>query len=496
MDDLMSLLQSLKKRGIQIWPNNGQIQFRAPKGSLLTEELNMLRGFKTEILSILESAPQGAYLSPHPRPAHCDVPLAGMQVLRWNAVCESGDWMMPRLCDIPYRIRGPLDIHALQESIDMVIERYESLRTRITVVDGHPQQQIDQPSKFVLNIVDLARWPAKLREIELMRLAKEFVEEEVSWSKGPLFSTCLYTLSKDENVLVFSLDHMITDRISNAIIVDEVLTLYSGIVRGLTRSLPPVPLQFADYAVWQQQIHDHWLRQHGNYWKAKLSGAPAIRLPFEKGEPKSKKGPGGVVRLFLDERLTDAVRNLARRERTSKSLAMLAACTAALSRWCGQRDMVVPVVDFGRHRVEFTPIVGWLASTLYIRIQMSTTDTLLDLLHNVHAEFFQACEHHDFSRVPLLLPECSADFHFNYLTANKPLSPQHELDIQPFAIKRSTPAVRLAIFLSDSDGRIAVSAYYRTDLFFEATVERFCSSLREATEELTYTPHARVFPKS
>jgi len=112
----------------------------------------------------------------------------------------------------------------------------------------------------------------------------------------------LFRLSQEEYVLVLSVDHMITDGVSNVILSDEILALYMEMVGGLPSSLPRVPLQFADYAVWQQQIHENWLRDHEEYWKARLVRAPTIQLPFDKvkAESKSEYGIGGMTRISFD----------------------------------------------------------------------------------------------------------------------------------------------------------------------------------------------------
>lgn len=502
MNNMTRLLESFKIRGVRVWAENGHIRCRAPKGVLVAEDVKVLRILKTEILQALEPLSSAGLIPLRARPEHCRVPLAGLQVQVWKSVAASGNWRAPRFCSLAFRIHGRLDPCALQESIEGVIRRHEALRTRITAVDGQPQQHVDEPSAFTLDIVDLSRFPRAYAETAIMRLAEEFLEEEISWDRGPLFAARLFKLSHDEYALILSLDHMITDGLSNAIIFNEIVALYRDIARRLTPSQRPVPLQFADYAVWQKQVHNDWLRQHEGYWKARLVSAPTTELPFDKPEAKSEIGVGEVTQVLFGLPVSTAVRNLARREKTTSALVMLTAYVATISRWCNQMDVLVILVDSGRSMAELVPMVGWLVNHLHLRIQMTATDTLLDLLHNVTNEFYQAYEHQDFNRVPLLIPECTTDLYFNWLpptepqwAIDQPIDPQYKLGIQPFSIKRKVAPFPLGTFLSENTGGIFARVLYRTDIFLGETIQRFCSNFNSTVIELTGMPHARIFPE-
>jgi len=358
----------------------------------------------------------------------------------------------------------------------------------------------------MLEVVDLAQTPLVRAETEVMQLAEEFVEERISWDSGPLFAARLFRLCQDEYVLVISVDHMITDGVSNVILSDEILALYTEMVGGLPSSLPRVPLQFADYAVWQQQIHENWLREHEEYWKARLVRAPTIQLPFDKvkAESKSEYGIGGMTRISFDLSVTVGIHDLARRERTVPAMVMLTAYVATISRWCNQRDIIVMFVEAGRSTAELIPMVGWLVNHLHLRIEISTKDSFLDLLSTITAEFYRAQEHQDFNRVPLLIPECTTDLYFNWLPdnnpgwlPNQPIGGKHELRIRPFSVKqREIPPFPLGTFLSQDTSGFVATVCYRADLFLADTIIQFGRNLNSTASEMTSAPNAHLFCRS
>jgi Condensation domain len=317
-----------------------------------------------------EEAQLGIESSIRPRMAGTPVPLTAMQLRVWSQVLERGKLPGARMCTVVTRILGPLNIELLSRSVEALVWRHETLRTRFVTVDGIPRQHVDSASACGLEAIELTGGSASAVEAQARRVVSEFVEESVDLSVGPLFATRLLRLSRHEHVLIFSLEHMITDDVSNQIIRGEIWTFYRQAARGLPFSLPELPLQFADYADWQERTHGLWREKHEGYWKGRLTGAPHISFPTDD-LPKVKRPIEAMMQFPFGATLSASLRDLARSERTLLSLVVLAVYVAATARWCNRCDLVLTFVSNGRHRRGLQNMVGWLASPHRLRCRLT-----------------------------------------------------------------------------------------------------------------------------
>lgn len=429
------------------------------------------------------------------RDAGCSVPLAGLQRLFWRSGVAAGRRCNPRYFALGLRIVGPIDVAILEASLRAVIQRHEPLRTSIGVEAGVPFQRVAPATTFHLEVVSIPGASAARRAAELEKQATAFSVAEIDRTIGPLYDARLFRLAPDLHVFVQSLDHMITDVVSNKVIVLETWTLYQQAKLGLTPMLPPPALQFADYAVWQERGHAHWRECHEPYWRRRLGGAPRMRLPCDRDG--TAQGPSGAkFQLPFGRSLSHRLRAFARQERKLLPLIMLTVYVAVLARWTHQNDFVLVLVEHGRTRPELQNMVGCLANHLHLRIDGFTGQTRFrELLARVAAEFFAAWEHQDFSRVPLLIPECDADSYFNWLPRTPHLPDEAhqqikvaDVGLQPYKVVRQAPPLRLALFWSETDAGISLTVNYRTDLFSRQSIQRFGAAMLLLSEVVTQTP--------
>lgn len=499
MSPVNELLSSLYQRGVSILSENGQLHIRAPKGALSSDEFRNISALKSQIIAALEQVIIGDSIQP--RAANSSIPLTALQAIVWRGV-GSGK-KHTRACTVAVKILGELNIPCLERSIAEVVRRHESLRTRILVVGEAPIQCIDRYVEYRLKTVDVSDVHGSAAAARMARLIEEFVKEEIEWEVGPLFGARLFKLSADEHVLVISLDHMITDGISNGILRKEIWTSYIEAVQGLPCSLPAVTVQFPDYAVWQQQTLDAWMGKHGNYWKSRLIGAPRVLLPFDDGLTEAQSPVGKVVDIPFGEALSLRLRHLARREGVLLSIVALTIYVAAMCRWCGQRDLTWIFVDSGRDRPELVNMIGWLVNHLFLRLEVSLSDSLLELLGKVKGVLYAAYDHRDRNRVPLLIPEYairpSSFLYFNWmaetdsaLTCKDPGQPA-PISLQPFTASNSElPPFTLGTFFSDRVSDIAAQVVYRPDRFLPTTIASFVSTMTLTAEEFARCPDTRV----
>lgn len=435
-----------------------------------------------------------------PRPAACNVPLTAMQLRVWTDVLNRGARLSDlRICATSVRVLGPLSISLIRRCINALMQRHEALRTKFVAAGSTLTQHIDQVGECPLDIVDISATAADDIENEARRLAQEFMDEQKHLTIGPLFEAKLLRLSEREHVLVLAVDHIISDNVSCEIIGREIWILYNQAAQGLSFSLPPLPVQFADYAFWQEQTYDAWLKKHEPYWRKRLTGAPRVELPLISSLQDAQTPTRTMLAFPFDEALSAKLREMAWRERALLPAVMFALCIAALSRWCNQRDLVLTFVTHGRlGRPKLAGMVGCLAGYMYLRIEIAEEDGFVDLLKRVNLEFSSANRHQDFDRVPVLIPECADGLSFNWLSTDKipqPFEQMHadsQVELQPFPIRpfseRVDAAFKFAVMVSDTDAGIVMNVWYRPDLFAPGVIDQFGRNLRFLAEECVRRP--------
>jgi Condensation domain/TubC N-terminal docking domain len=489
------LLNALSARGIRILTENKQVRLRAPSGTVLPEDLKKVHNLREEIIDLLKREQSIVYIPLQPRAAGTAVPLAGLQRHAWNYFKESGrlSW---RMCATLDRVRGVLKTNLLESCIETLVQRHESLRTRIVTEKDTPSQQIDLPCESTLETIDLSHVRTSDRDERARCCADDFIQEKIDLSVGPLFAAKLLKLSRSEHVLVLAADHMISDGESAATLRRELWTLYQQAERGLPFSLPIQSLQFADYAVWQQQTYDTWRKEHEAYWKRHLSDAPHVQLPVQKRSTMVHGPAGSRLIVPFGEILSGQLRDVAKRERVLLAMVVLTVYVAVLSRWCDQRDMVLTFVLNGRNRPELVNMIGFLVEHLHLRIDISSEDCLLDVLHRINLEFLAACDHRDFNRVPDIVPECKTDIYFNWISQNLPVqfmeTNDKHIEVEPFPFVRKALPFTFGSFFADSPHGITWGVEYQQDLFSESTIEWFGHHLMLFSAELAQHPRARV----
>lgn len=493
-DDRSDLLSSLYRRGVRIWVENGQLRFQAPKGALLPEELARLRMFKNEIVGFLLDAPLAPDIPLEPRAAGYPAPLTAIQLRVWNYTVEKAARLSTRASGFAERIHGPLSTCILRESIEAVVRRHESLRTRFALADGVPTHIINSSCEFDFEVIDCRQLPPGSAESAIQCHAQEFLKEKVDLSVGPLFAVKLFRLSSCEHVLVLALDHMITDAVSNGILIREIWALYNQASQGSPLSLPTLSVQFADYAVWQQRTYSAWLDKNGAYWRKRLSHSPRTRLPCDVGLGEVAQLVGATLEISIGEELSIRLRDVARRQGTLLSLIVLTVYVAAMWRWCNEDDLVVGFVSNGRYRPELENVIGFVADILYLRIELHKQSSVLDLLNRIIFEFKSAYDHYDFGRVPDLIPECWTELYFNWLSRYRVQSSVEcdgRIRVEPFRLAADWPA-KFAPFFYDTNAGIRVTVMYRPDLIPRSMVEQFGRNLRCFAEVLVERPSASV----
>jgi hypothetical protein len=433
----------------------------------------------------------------------------------WDRVPKNGtdhDVRHMRPAADAIRIFGRLNIRALRRSLGDLYRRHEALRTRVVSFDGIGTQVVDEAAELPFDLIDLSALPRDSVESRARALVDELVYEPCGVT---FFATRLLKITDLDHIFIVAMHHLISDGASVEILQRDLWTLYSQCVRGLTLSLPRLSVQYADYAIWQYRTEQSWAAKNRSYWDERFIDSPQIDFPIDEQT-------GNSLRLEMTREIkfgksmTSGLRALARRERSTAPLIVLAICAAIMLRWLNVSDLVVGFVVSGRNIPELENIVGFVASLLYLRIQLNDDDNFLDLLRNVTKEYCTAYDHYDHGRMSVAAsqsgikrcislnwfgrPDCSdvvKSVLAEYLDGSDevlgveefPITPLRFLELRAAADSVDTEP---SLLLSETNGEIKANVGYRSDLISSTTIERFIRNVGLLSKRVLEQPGIRV----
>ncbi|MCY1020604.1 non-ribosomal peptide synthase/polyketide synthase [Pyxidicoccus sp. MSG2] len=400
------------------------------------------------------------------------------------------------------RLQGPLDASALQRSFDELVRRHEPLRTTFRSEGSQAVQVIAPAAPRPLAVVDLTELPEAQREAEALRLAREEARTAFELSTGPLLRTTLLRLSGAEHVLLLNMHHSVSDGWSLGVLVRELAALYEAFRQGQASPLPELPLQYADYALWQREwLQGEVLDAQLAYWKQQLAGASmALELPGDRPRPAVLSSRGASVPVVLPRELMESVKVLCQREGVTPFMVLLATFQTLLARYSGQEDVSVGTPIANRRHAGLEGLIGFFANTLVLRSRLSAGGSFRALLAQVRETTLGAYEHQDvpfeklvdelqpvrdLSRTPLF------QVMFSLQDALVPTLREAALALTPLPVDTSVAKFELTLdvgFLAD--GGLAGGLAYNTDLFDESTATRLVQHLRVLLEAVVARPEA------
>ncbi|NPC83083.1 amino acid adenylation domain-containing protein, partial [Pyxidicoccus fallax] len=401
------------------------------------------------------------------------------------------------------RLRGTLDVAALERTFAELVRRHESLRTTVHSEQGVASQLIHPEGHVPLARVDLSALPPQQREAEVLRLAYEEVLRPFELTRGPLLRTTLVRLSDSEHVLVLCMHHIVSDGWSMGVLVREVAALYAAFSQGRPSPLPELPVQYADYAVWQRGwLQGEELERQLTWWKQQLAGAPAhLELPTDKPRPPVRDRRGASVPVHVPAATWEALKALAQREDVTPFMLLLAAFQVLLHRHSGQEDISVGSPIAGRSRPETQDLIGFFVNTLVLRTRLEGNPSFRELLRQVRETTLGAFAHQDvpFEKlVEQLRPERdlgrSPLFQVMLVLQPDPLPGLSlpGLTLESVELESRTSRFDLNLALSESAQGLAGSLEYPTDLFESATMVRLVGHLHQLLQGVLAHPEQRI----
>jgi len=467
--------------------------FELPTVSALAEDIEVARhaGQKLRAPPITPMARDG-----HP-------PLSFAQQRLWFI-----DQLAPRnsAYNIPAAIRleGPLNVIALERSLNEVVRRHEALRTTFTVVDGGPAQVIAPSLTMAPRVIDLQALSENAREIEVQRLAAEEACRPFDLAHGPLLRVTLLRLGEERHVGLLTMHHIVSDGWSTGILIRELAVLYNAFSSEMPSPLSELPIQYADFANWQRLwLQDDILQIQLSYWKQQLLGIPPLlELSTQRTRPAVLGFRGARDSLLLPGSAVDALKVLSRDEGATLFMTFLTAFYVLLHRYSNQDDLVVGTPIANRNHTETEGLIGFFVNTLVLRTDLSGDPTFRVLVRRVREVCLAGYSHQD-----LPFEKLVEELHLERDLSRNPLfqvmfmvnGPRTEtmeltgLRVSPIKSGSEAAHVDLALQISETeDGRTEAALIYNTDLFDAAAITRMLRQFQVLLEAAAADPDRHV----
>ncbi|NTX17867.1 non-ribosomal peptide synthetase, partial [Myxococcus sp. CA056] len=403
------------------------------------------------------------------------------------------------------RLKGALDVQALERAFTELVRRHQSLRTVFQSREGKPVQVISrgEPLRMRLPLQDLAPLPESEKEAEALRLVWAEARRPFDLTRGPLLRTGLVRLDVHEHLLLVTMHHIIADAWSIAVLIREVVTLYEAYSVGRHSPLSELGLQYVDYAAQQREwLQGDVLERQLSWWKQQLEGAPSLlELPTDHPRALDARNPGAVIKVEFSRELTRALVSLCQREGATLFMGLLAGLQALLSRYSGQEDICVGAPIAGRQQMETEELIGFFVNTLVLRTKLKGDPTFRELLGRVRETTLGAYSHQDvpFEKlVEVLQPERQPGhtpfFQVAMVLLNTPpmelATPG--LSFESVDVDSGTAKFDFTLMLRETPTGLTGTLEYRTDLYEPASAERLVAHLQRLLEGAVANPLQRL----
>jgi len=410
------------------------------------------------------------------------------------------------------RLYGPLDATVLRRSLLEIARRHEALRTHFESVDGRGVQVVTPLDDWLLPVVDLRGLPEERWEDEARKVARMEVQRPFDLGESPLVRTVLVRLADESAIMHFTAHHIIFDHWSGEVFTGELMVCYAEFSAGRRPALPELPVQYADYALWQRGwMQGETLEKGLAYWRRQLLGAPkGLRLPLDRPRSETPSHRGGVLPLAIPKPLAAALRSLGQGEKATLFMTLLAAFKTLLYHMTGDTDLVVGTHLANRNRREIERLIGFFINSLPLRTQLSGSLTFRQLLQRVREVALETYAHQD---VPLdrvvaeLQPERTLHpsplFDVLFVMQSDTVRVEQGeqahsqivsqgLVMEPFSFSTGISRFDLALFLNEGEGAVQGNWEYRTELFDPRTIARMSRRFETLLAAAAASPDARL----
>ncbi|AOX00331.1 hypothetical protein BJP34_13485 [Moorena producens PAL-8-15-08-1] len=524
MRAIQDFLAELNALDIKVWvdPNNGnpqtdlgQVRLRcnAPKGVLTPVLKEQLSARKAEIIAYLQqhsqtkpqllSATEGTQPTLLPVPHTGSIPLSFAQQRLWFLDrLESGlskDYNLPS----PFELKGPLNVKALKQTLQEIVHRHEILRTNFQVIEEEVQQTIHADMQLQLPLVDLQSLNEPAQTAEVQKLLSKEEQTPFNLVSDPLMRVTLVRLSGQHHILLLSFHHIVFDGWSAGVFLQEFAELYQAFCAGKTPLLPPLPIQYADYAIWQRQwLQGAELERQLQYWQQQFAPLPPpLELPSTKCYQPGKSVQGGRETFEIAPESTEKLRQLSRSVGATLFMTVLAVYTILLYRYSDQEDLTIGVPLAGRNHKQIEQLIGFFVNTLALRFNLEGNPSFRTLLRQVRQQVLDAQEHQDLpfeKLVEVLQPERDLShsplFRVMFVLQREVVGKRQigELTLKSLPTTQATETFDLTLFVTEAEQRLQCIWEYDSHRFDAIDIARMTGHFQTLLEAILAHPDRAI----
>ena len=404
---------------------------------------------------------------------------------------------------IALRIEGQLNNGVLEQCLNEIVQRHETLRTKFIAEEGRPIQATFPKFNLSIHYVNFENFVEEQLQSITIRLAIEEAQKPFDLTRDALVRAKLLCLSAEEHVLLLTMHHAVSDGWSLGVLVRELAVLYEAFSKGKPSPLPVLPIQYGDFAVWQRQrLQGEVLETQLDYWKQKLGGSlPVLDLPTDRPRPPRQTFRGAKRSLNFSKPLLEALKTLSQQQGVTLFMTLLTAFKVLLYRYTGQEDILVGAPVAGRNQIETENLIGFFVNVLVLRTDLSGNPTFRDCLERVRKVVLGAYNHQEvpFEKlVETLQPERDLSYSplfqvmFALQNTPMPLLEFSGLTLSPLAVDNGTAKFDLTLDLSETSDGIDGVIEYNSDLFDGDTIARMVGHFQTLLEAIAANPQQQV----
>ncbi|MBI1390257.1 MAG: amino acid adenylation domain-containing protein [bacterium] len=495
-------LSQLRSDGVRLWEEDGRLRYHAPKGALSPETLGELRARKEDILTFLRDAGSSEEMTIAADPNRRRARLSYAQQRLWFLYQLFGEDPAYNVV-APFRMCGPLDVEALRLSLQDVAERHGVLKSRFGVEGDEPFQERIDDRRIPFVLIDRSHFGVDERGTNARELFESETRRAFRLTEEPLLRLLVIRLQTDEYLVLLTLHHIVADGWSLGVLFEEWSAHYCSRISGDPLNLPPLALQYADFAEWQRASAEETHRRSLQFWLDELSGVdPMLRLLVEKPLHEQRTNRGAAIPVCVETNDAVRLKNLCRKENASLFMGILAAFQILIREYSGRDDFLIGAQTSGRERKDLEPLIGFFVNTIALRSNPSPDLTFRVLLRAARQRVLSAFSHQDlpFDRlVEAIHPERDANrnplLQIMLLWQNsrmQPLSlPGITLSPGP-AIERVASKFDLTLEIGETERGIEGVIEFSSDLFDRDAIQRMARRLEILIHELAQEPDACI----
>ena len=402
-----------------------------------------------------------------------------------------------------FRLRGRLNVAALERAVNEIVRRHESLRTTFRNIGGEPAQVIAPELRVSLDLTTVQGATDEEREGEVLRITREEAVKPFDLEKGPLLRATLFRVREEDHVLMVVVHHIVGDGWSGYLMAGELAKLYEAFSQGSPSPLPELPFQYADFAVWQRQwLHGELRDKQIDYWRRQLEGAPPVlELPTDRPRLAVQRHRGALQTHLIPQELIEKVRTLGRAESATLFMTLLAAFQTLMARYSGQHDIVVGSPIAGRICAEVEPLIGFFVNTVALRTDLSGNPSVRELISRVKEVTLGANSNQEVTFeevVENLQPERSLSYNpifqvaFGLQNTPKQIFEASGLHVERAPVHQATSIFDMHWFAFEADDGLLLRVEYDTDLFNAATIDRAVGHFKRLLAEFVARPDSTL----